>query len=52
MFIALSLLVCVIGAIVYLATSGKATELGRLSFGCGLLAFLLGAAREGVRLFS
>ncbi len=44
MEIYLSLLVAVIGALVYaLSTNAKFCELGRLMFGCGLLAFLLGA---------
>ncbi len=34
-------IVCVVGALVYALASGKATELGRLMFGCGLLAALL-----------
>lgn len=42
MIIFLSLLIAIIGALVYaLAGNAKAAELGRLSFACGLLAFLL-----------
>jgi hypothetical protein len=42
MVIYLSLLVCIIGAFVFiLSTNPKAVELGRMSFWCGLLAFLL-----------
>ncbi len=42
MTIFLSLLVALIGAAVYaLAANAKAAELGRLSFACGLLAFLM-----------
>lgn len=42
MFIYLSLLVCVIGALVYaLSANPKLVELGRLSFWVGLLVFLL-----------
>ena len=42
MVIYLSLLVCVIGALVYaLSANPKMCELGRLSFWVGLLAFLL-----------
>ncbi len=42
MIIALSLLICVIGALTYaLASNGKLAELGRLAFAAGLLAFLL-----------
>lgn len=38
----LSLAVCLVGAVVYFkAVNPKWQELGRLSFGCGLLAFLL-----------
>lgn len=44
MAIYLSLLVAVIGALAYaLATNGKVVELGRISFGVGMLAFLLRA---------
>ena len=42
MTIFLSLLVALIGAGVYaLAANAKLVELGRLSFACGMLAFLL-----------
>lgn len=42
MFIYLSLLVAILGMIVYiLALNPKYSELGRLMFACGLLAFLL-----------
>jgi hypothetical protein len=44
MQIYLSLIVCIIGLVVYLIASpqhAKAAELGRLSFWVGLLAFLL-----------
>ena len=42
MIIYLSLLVCIIGALVYaLSANPKLVELGRLSFWVGLLAFLL-----------
>ncbi len=45
MTIFLSLLIALIGAVVYLVVSNpKAAELGRLSFACGLLAFLLKVA--------
>ena len=44
MIIYLSLLVCVIGALVYaLSANPKLQEMGRLAFGCGLLAFLITA---------
>jgi len=53
MVIYLSLLVCVIGALIYaLSANPKMVELGRLSFACGLLAFLLrisGAAFEVIK---
>ena len=40
-----SLLVAVIGLLMYaLAANPKLQEVGRLMFGCGLLAFLLGSA--------
>ena len=42
MIIYLSLLVCLIGLLAYaLSANPKVAELGRLSFGVGLLAFLL-----------
>jgi hypothetical protein len=47
MIIYLSLLVALVGGLVYLLcngpspTSPKVAELGRLAFACGLLAFLL-----------
>lgn len=42
MTIYLSLLVAVVGAFVYaVSKDGKACELGRITFGAGLLAFLL-----------
>lgn len=42
MIIYFSLLVCVVGALVYaLAANPKMVELGRLAYACGLLAFLL-----------
>ncbi len=34
-------IVCVVGGLVYGLAAGKASELGRLAFACGLLAFLL-----------
>lgn len=47
MIIFLSLLVALIGALVYgLSSNPKVQELGRLSFGCGLLAFLLRVGPE------
>ena len=42
MTIYLSLLVALVGCLVYaLSSNGKVAELGRIAFGCGLLAFLL-----------
>ncbi len=42
MTIYLSLLIALIGAVVYFVVANpKAQELARLSFACGLLAFLL-----------
>jgi Na+/phosphate symporter len=47
MQIYLSLLIALIGALVYaLASNAKVCELGRLAFGCGLLAFLLQGAHS------
>lgn len=44
MIIYLSLLVAIIGVLMYgMATSPKVQEIGRIMFGCGLLAFLLTA---------
>jgi len=31
----------VVGALVYLLAPGKWSEMGKIAFGCGLLAFLL-----------
>lgn len=46
MVIYISLAVALIGALVYaLAVNPKLAELGRLAFGCGLLAFLLEVGR-------
>lgn len=42
MIIYLSLLVCVIGILMYaLCVNPKLQEIGRLAYACGLLAFLL-----------
>ena len=42
MVIYASLLICVIGLLVYaLSNNPKVMEMGRIAFGCGLLAFLL-----------
>lgn len=46
-----SLLVCVLGGLVYLASSNhKLQELGRIAFACGLLATLIGATGGAVRI--
>jgi len=48
MLIALSLLVAVIGLLVYvLSANPKVAELGRLAFAVGLLAFLLCLCHSG-----
>jgi Na+/phosphate symporter len=50
MWIYFSLLIAILGAFVYLlSVNPKAAELGRLAFGCGLLAFLFKFAGELVR---
>lgn len=42
MLVYLSLLVAIVGALIYvLMSNAKAQELGRIAFGAGLLAFLL-----------
>lgn len=52
MTILLSLLVALIGLLLYvLATNVKVVELGRLSFACGLLAFLIKAAEPVISIF-
>jgi len=51
MTIYLSLLVCLAGALLYgFSANPKLQELGRLSFGCGLLAFLLGFSGHALTL--
>jgi Na+/phosphate symporter len=46
MIIYLSLLVAAIGALTYaLCSNTKLAELGRMAFGCGLLAFLINGER-------
>jgi len=45
--ITIALVICLIGAVVYAVAEGRTipafvAELGRLSFFCGLLAYLLG----------
>ncbi len=51
MIIFLSLLVAVIGCLVYaLSSNPKLAELGRLAFACGLLAFLIVVRSDSFRL--
>ena len=51
MMIYLSLLICIIGALVYaLATNAKFQSLGKDMFWCGLLAFLLGATGHAIKI--
>ncbi len=46
-----SLLVALAGVLAYaLSANGKVCEIGRLMFGCGLLAFLLDLPGHGVNL--
>ena len=52
MVIYLSLLIAVIGVLMYvLCTNGKLAEIGRLAYGCGLLAFLLQITPKMLDLF-
>lgn len=49
MWVYLSVLVCVIGMLVYaLSANPKVAELGRISFAMGLLAFLLTVGSHGL----
>jgi Na+/phosphate symporter len=49
MIIYLSLFVCIVGLILYLAAANpKPMEVGRLMFGCGLLVFLF---ETGMKIF-
>jgi Na+/phosphate symporter len=51
MIIGLTLLVALIGVLMYaLCANPKLQEIGRLMFFAGLLAFLLGAAPEVIKL--
>ncbi len=43
-------LAALIGLVVYGLTNGKASEAGRLAFGCGLLVALWVFAHHGVKL--
>jgi Na+/phosphate symporter len=52
MIIYLSLLVALIGVLMYaLSANPKLVEIGRIAFGCGLLAFLLCVCEHGGRAF-
>lgn len=45
------LLVAIIGLLLYLlAANAKVAEVGRLMFGCGLLALMFASARESIRI--
>ena len=46
----LPVLVCVLGALTYALAAGKASELGRLAFWCGLLVTLFEFAGQHVKL--
>ena len=51
MIIYLSLLVALIGAALYvLATNAKLQEIGRISFACGVLAFLFRVSIQSIGL--
>lgn len=51
MIIYLALLVALIGVLMYaLCTNPKLAEIGRIMFGCGLLAFLLSSVGPAVEL--
>ena len=51
MIIGLTLLVAIVGVLMYaLCVNPKLAEVGRIMFFAGLLAFLLGAAPEVVKL--
>lgn len=51
MIIYLSLLIAIIGLLIYLLTSkAEAKEIGRIMFGVGLLAFLLKVVESAIHL--
>ena len=53
MTIVISLLFALLGALVYvLSQNPKFQELGRIAFGCGLLAFLLQGSSKVVELLT
>jgi hypothetical protein len=43
-------IVAIVGALVYALTTGKASELGRVAFLCGLLATMFALAGTSIRL--
>ena len=52
MYIAFALLIALVGVLMYaLSTNPKLVEIGRIMFGCGLLAFLLTGVEKLVTLF-
>lgn len=51
MIILVPVLAAALGALVYWFVPGKASELGRLVFGCGALVFVYIMAQRGVRLW-
>lgn len=51
MTILLPLLIALAGLVVYLAVPGKAAELGKISFGAGLLVALLQAGSHAVKVW-
>jgi len=51
MIIYLSVLVALVGVLAYaLSSNPKIQEIGRISFFCGLLAFLLGVSNHAISL--
>lgn len=51
MIIGLTLLVAIVGVLMYaLCTNPKLVEIGKMMFFAGLLAFLIGAAPEVIKL--
>jgi Na+/phosphate symporter len=54
MLIVLSLLVCIIGLLIYALTkdNSKVLEIGRIMFFCGLLVFLFSVGPDIIKLFN
>ncbi len=51
MYILVSLLVCIVGLVIYVVSTGsKPNEIGRLMFFAGMLAFLLLVRADTIRL--